>query len=202
MSDMGANLKIYPSGFVGPADVQQTTPVSAATVMRSLMSRQVNPNLTQYTSAQEVDDLMDSMSNLSEKPGSFEFRERVIRLAWKLLFPGAIPGDFIDLASAQRAYGDYSDLHRRWLEETIRFVEFGTARTVQNLSWVSILTAGGSNHTNITLSQNLITDLGRAYRYEGTTAYYRATICLSKWIHRPNGVQDLLDTMAVLYGSR
>lgn len=202
MSEMGASLKIYPSGFVGPADVQQTTPVSAASVMRSLMSRQVNPNLTQYTSAQEVDDLMGAMSNLREKPGSFEFRERVIKLAWRLLFPGAIPGDFIDLASNQRAYADYSDLHRRWLEETIRFVEFGTARTIQNLSWVSILTAGGGNHSNITLSQDLIADLGTIYKHEGTTPFYRATICLSKWIHRPGGVQDLLETMAVMYGSR
>lgn len=202
MSDSAPNLKIYPSGFVGSADVLQSSSPTASGLARSLMSRQVDIARQQHTSSVEIDRLVKDMSDITIRRNSFEFKTRVIRLALDTIFFDDGIDDLIDWAMLQRTYADYSDLHRKWIEETISFVELGIPRSIRNQSWLPIVTAGGQSKSNITLSLGLLDHIRQEYENCQKSAYRRKAILLSKWVNRPGGVFDIVESLYVMYGAR
>jgi hypothetical protein len=195
------SLKLYPSGFVGPAEVPQTEAQSVASVAREIMSRQPSMNRPQYTASAEVAALYDELCNGYQVQNTFEFREKILRLAAKLFKGTSGTGGWMDWVNMQHQVGEYSDSHRRWVQETIVFIENSTPRITSNQSWTAILTAGD----NIVVEKALASKMQSVVEisnYDKVRSGTSLEDWLLRWVMSPGGVYDLAQSLNVVYGRR
>lgn len=195
------SLKLYPSGFVGPAEVPQTEAQSVASVAREIMSRQPDMNRTKYTASAEVATLYDELCNGYQVQNTFAFREKILYLAAKLFKGTSGFGGWMDWVGVQHKTGEYSDSHRRWVQETILFVETGTPRITTNQSWTAILTAGDNSVVEKALTARLL-DVVEVNKYDSVKSGIRLEDWLLRWVMSPGGVYDLAQSLNVIYGRR
>lgn len=94
---------------------------------------------------------------------------------------------------------DISDMHVRFIEDTFQFINSGT-RTINIMSWARMLD-GTHNETNTaTKKLDLVKLLGGSTFNQMTPGSVKTSDILFAWVGQPNGVEDLVYSLPVLFG--
>lgn len=102
-------------------------------------------------------------------------------------------GDFHEWLDTQLSNPSITGVKREFLTETIAFIVSGTPRAVNHASWMFML-----NEVKLTPDQ-----LNFARRYESGQLLSKelSTVqILQMWCKRPEGINDLITTLYVLFG--
>lgn len=196
---MGSALKLYPSGFLGSADLVQTEAVSELEkAKRVFMGGQAN-ELPEPTASVEIQRLWTiTLSNGSEVR-SFEHKEEILRVALKAFGCESL----LQWIHAQQTSGEYGDLHSRWIDETLEMIYQDRPRTMGYHSWSRLLTVGGNQKAKTGISdiaQRLIVEqYPRPGRTRGDVSIQELII---DWVRQPGGIDDLMASLYVLFGTR
>lgn len=185
------------SGFVAASTQRLRMPQRPdASLQQLLISKMSKDPLFRYYYNEEVDQLYNKWSGNYSLIRDMDFRESVIVAAFRAFGMKS----FYQWLVIQQGKPKYSAMHSRFLLETMAFIYNGTPRTVQTMQWVALLTA--SERTN-----KVMTDLSAFYppadgRTSGTVGSSALVDLIPLWISRPGGIEDLLMTLNVIYGSR
>lgn len=207
---MNTSLKVYPSGFMGSAYVPQTTPIDLVAMSRQLIQSGVVNQKSQYTANLNVVELdVEGQASGSSVIRAFEFCEKIIVTSVNSFGTDKL----IDWVNAQPQSPEYGDNHKRFLDETFRYVFGGHQRSLPAASWVSILTVGDNRLTFKSMPDWCEKYLSGSAAYSGDI--YRIInkynnslrdISIQDFIHcwmmQPSGIRDLQTSINVLFGKR
>lgn len=186
-----AELRDYPSGFLGSASVKNTRPMEkAANQARILDGSSINP-IEGRPAALEVCQIWEAYSSGADEAKTFEFTERVISCAVKVFGTTYL----IDWIAAQPASPDWDEWNFRWIEETLNYVYRGKPRALSYNNWVSLLAIDGDDGP----TQN-----SEAFKRLGDGSHHHATIAdfIQSWLQNDGGFTDLVESLYVLFGNR
>ena len=136
MSDILA--KVYPSGFLGSARLTQTEPLSLQQIRHRFFDPNAVSNPQGHTASVEVMSLWTDIYAGSPAVKTFEFQEKILRLA-KVAFGTELVSDWVKIQAASPTYTDY---HHRWIDETLKYVLTGAPREYTYNTWYSLMTVG------------------------------------------------------------
>lgn len=128
--------------------------------------------------------LLDSTTNTRSWP----FYRAVLLNAMRLF------GDFEDWLREQRLNSNIVGYNREFLADTLEFIQTGR-RGMPVLTWYDLVTEGGHGHHAQAISQQLLK--ARA----GNKVTDASIQLIQKWVTQPNGLEDLLTTLHLLFGN-
>lgn len=190
-------LKVYPSGFYGSTLVEQTMPLDLISRTKQLLNNSTIKKSSPYTASQEVLELWAIASNGDPEYKTFEFKEKVIVCALNIFGCEKL----IDWLSIQIQSPEYSKSHADWIDETISFVYGNSNRQLSHNNWITLLTAVDNVHVKSGLSDIVKHHLlSRGVLMNRSNSTIRQFIL--NWVKQPDGINDLLSSLNVLYGKR
>lgn len=193
---MSNALKIYPSGFAGSADLDMTEKPNLQDIARTLMSRQVQPKMQDRTGSVKVGELYKTLSHGQLPHNDWDFGQRTLKIALEVFEGCSGAAGWYDWVLLQHKYGDYTDYHRRWVNETVLFIETGKPRTVSHQAWMSLLSLSGTKAEHA--FTHAVSDVARTTPDSASTLQH----WLQRWCAAPGGIYDLAQSLHVLYGPR
>ncbi len=102
-------------------------------------------------------------------------------------------GDFRDWLDDQKSNPNIVGYNRQFLADTLCFIETGK-RELSVHSWFDLVSEGGASHHAHAVPQRLLDSKQLLASSESSLEL------LQKWIAQPNGLEDLLNTMHLLFG--
>lgn len=195
-----SNLKLYPSGFLGPVDVPQTREPDAAAVAKQILSRATIRNESKYTASTEVALIWNALISGGPEIRSFDFNERILLSAISHLGKGYLT----DWIQNQVSSPEYGDNHAAWIEETLSFVFGGQKRNYMINTWTPLLTCGNNPRTPSRCCGLTPSMKNWIFRGDicGTSCNYSMRDFIVMWVRQNGGVVDLATSLQVLYGVR
>lgn len=200
---MAAELKLYPSGFLGSSTVAQTEPMDVISTAKQLFNKGINPKVSKYTANGDVVALWDAVCSGIPEYKTFEFKERILRTAL-----GAFGTEkIVDWIGTQTLSPYFSDYHRRWIDETLWFIYAGKRRQMSNNNWKVLLTTNGENDKGPRFSRTVNHFLlGEKLRTETYEELFRGNLTVAEfvgnWCAADDGLDDLIGSLNVLFGKR
>ena len=194
---------IYPRGFLGfdiGLPVTKAKPVSVQTVVmayrRNDSASDVMPD--PYISNHIVDDLWNKYKQNTAESRSLAFEEKILKAA----LTAFSTKDFYSWCEIQFKSPYFDDMHRKFLNDTLTFVNTGQ-RKMNPQSWKSLL-----RPTRTPLNTKTVFDY-KSY-FDGTLgAELNESICIptrdlvstiTHWVSQPDGMSDLLCCLTILFG--
>lgn len=190
---MASNLKTYPSGFLGSASVALTLPQEPTAIRHRLFDTTPLTNVSHDVSSMEVNSLWEDAVSGSPAYKSFEFREKIVRLGLNAFGTDTV----YEWIAAQLKNNIYTDYHSRWIDETLKFVLTGQKREFSYNVWYSLIVTGGSDKSKL-LSDTVERFVGK-YGFKPHCTWPEF---IQAWASQPGGVDDLLQSLHVLFGKR
>jgi hypothetical protein len=143
---------------------------------------------------QEVEDTFNAWNKRNQLTYNFEFKEKVLKLAIRLL--GLYPHEWF---KKQLNVGSVSYLHLRYLAETLKFV-YGEKRLLNNFTAYRLLNysaASVKQPTGIGEQKEIqiVKEIGNSY-----TSHISSF--LHEWVGNEDGVADLICFLKTVWGAR
>lgn len=132
-----------------------------------------------------VDLLYEMMVDRRYSHTSWQFQQHVLQAAIRLF------GDFQTWISAQRANPQVIGRNLAFIEDTLAYIEGGD-RELCLANWMELVSQG---HADIHITDLNIHSFGSRLQQSPSTVK-----ALQKWCSRPNGLEDLLGTLHLLFG--
>lgn len=188
--------RMYPRGFYG-ADtgpvVEHTKTVENFTSGPDL-SLLIPSRTGQPSPSKRVSDLYQAYIDHPNLYDKFAFREDVLQAAFEIFGTD----EFDSWFRRQFTSPAISDLHSKYLDETLHYIETGE-RTTKNLMWARLL-----DGTAVSNKPERISDEAKAFFFhrDGSRKHDNASLegVLRQWLSHPNGLDDLISTLMVLFG--
>lgn len=194
------NFIRYPvlqSGFISLVDIGMTKPEPidqsfAATILNKDTTNVINS----YFYSRDVELLMTEWKNDPKVFKPFEFRERIIKTAFKCFGTPSFR-HWVELQNYKPSLGR---LHKEMLLDTVNFVVLGEARKVECFQWSRLLfPETGYSHD---FSEVLKVITGEMATKDGYGHPADLLPFIHHWVTRPNGYVDLLKTLHAIFGRR
>lgn len=123
----------------------------------------------------------------------FDFRESIIKLAFSCFATKSI-FDWIHLQSNQSTV---SDLHKAFIMSTLDYVVNFQPREVEVGQWIRLLEADEKTYSTIIDVKSYYADQNKLSPIPSNMEQF-----IHRWLARPNGFEDLLFTLQVIFGER
>jgi len=196
---MGSVLKLYPSGFLGSSEVEQTPATDPLETARRVFTADKRARGEDLTSSLEVQRLWRITLSNDKHSRSFEHKEDILRIALKVFGVSTLK-TWLD---AQKASGEYGDLHARWVDETLELIYERRSRTMAYHSWSRLLTTGGNAKPKEGVSAVIKRVVDNAQGLNGQrVGDIEIRQLILDWVRQPGGIEDLMASLYVLFGSR
>jgi hypothetical protein len=189
-------FRVYPRGFLGASLGEQIKPTERS-VASQLRSYQYHPDwFKNPTVAKEINQNIEALwAKLNDSYGamdSMEFREKVLRVALHAFGTK----DFYEWLDVQATGPSTGDIHMRFLQDTLEFIETGR-RQMSLHNWAGLLSLSEITH-NVTPNQG-------QFNWFFMTGDKRAknvqlVDVIQRWCSHPQGFFDLAHTLHVLFG--
>lgn len=190
-------LKIYPSGFFGSSLNPQTLPLDLISKAKQLFNNALITKVSPYTASLDVIELWATVINDDDEYKTFEFKEKIIQCALTVFGTEKL----LDWIDAQINSPEYSNNHSQWIDETISFVFGSKRRELSHNNWITLLTAGNNINVKKELSNTV-----KSYLFNRGMLENRSNITIRQfilnWVRKPDGINDLISSLNVLYGKR
>lgn len=190
---MGSNsLKLYPSGFLGNGETGHLQPINIQAIKRHLFDHAPLGALEASIVNRDVESLWDDVVFGDATYKTFEFREKIIKVALRAFGTRSI----FEWISAQSDSGQCTEYNRRWIDETLQFVLEGRARSFAYSAWFTMFACGSAEDVSP------VTPTVR--RHFGTDGFRDISIndFIVLWVSQPRGVDDLIESLHILFGNR
>lgn len=200
MSDF--QLKIYPRGFLGkPLEAQLKMKAKPFESRLNALAVRVNiftPQVNSVDANPVVETLYGQWINRSPETTSFEFRKKVLIAALDAFGTD----NFYEWFAAQHASPAFGDLHKRFLEDTLFFLQNGK-RQMDLMTWTSLVTindAGERLFETTELAREFfgIADADHQWRRPDNR---KITEVIQKWLTHARGFDDLVGSLHLLFGN-
>jgi hypothetical protein len=201
MPELRGEFKIYPRGFLGAhlrerIEQQQRLMENNTGFVPVKVNAFKKPNgVDDYN--HEVAALYASYIKRSADSTSFEFRDKVLHAALRAF---GTP-NFRFWFEAQFQSPVLSDLHYRFLDDTLKFIQ-GGRREMSLETWGAIVSIANNDEGSGKLSEfaNEFFGIssGGVNRYARDASLIDTIQC---WCSQPNGIEDLLGTLHLLFGT-
>lgn len=193
------NTVIYPRGFLGFENGQvQAVPLTnnfLQTVKQLQFNRPIPKNNNGYSSNSEVDTLWKEFIGGSSFITNFDFRQRILKTALSVFGTQ----NLLQWCTLQESNPFVTDMHKKFLNDTFMFIETGK-RSVNITTWLNLVCIS-SNKTN---SDNCCFNTKVFFRLDKSQDSQKAVgleTTLIDWTSQEGGFEDLLGTLAVLFGN-
>lgn len=205
MLNQGTSLRLYPRGFLGsgvkPQLARTPNPMGDGMVKRFQyhMDSMKGVNSPAIEANPHVASLYADYIKHVGNTSSFEFHNEVLRTA--VVAFGTL--DFALWFQSQYRSPACGDLHRRFLDDTLKFLSTGR-REMSLETWGALLviTDEGDNIGKLSTVAKEYFGAGQSI---GNTIQsgqnYLLTDVLQQWCSKPNGFEDLVGTLHILFGN-
>lgn len=194
-------MKKYPilqSGFVSFTEETLLTPVKYNDlVISNVLSKDYRSPSNRYFYSKPLSMLYNKWLGNPQCLREFDTREQIIKHA-KVLFGNPSIFKWMQL---QLEHGEIGNLHEAFILDTLEFLT-GKDRRIQVAQWISLL-------EKAIKSQAIQIDLAKFFDREKypqpiytDTLPGQLTDILQIWINRPQGYEDLLISLYVIFGNR
>lgn len=129
--------------------------------------------------------LFEDLTNSRVNTLTWGFRKRVIDCALRLF------GNFDRWLEDQQRNPDVSGYNVLFLDDTLTYISTGT-RQMQPMNWLSLLSEGDGKTSKPSIRFELTEDVSRNKK---------TVDIIQKWCSHPRGVEDLAQTLFVLFGT-
>lgn len=201
MSMDSPEFSIYPRGFLGARAgegvdrlIQRPDPIFKQ-VQHTFKFPEVQ-NVKAYSN-KSVDKYWKAYLNRIGDTGTFQFRENVLLVALEAF--GTM--EFALWYSKQFVSPSVGDMHHRFLDDTLRFIQEGRREMCME-NWSALLRQPDTPDT-----KELISDYAAQFFGISSTGMNYAPRSndlidiLQRWTAQPNGFEDLLSTLHILFGA-
>lgn len=189
-----AELRLYPSGFYGSAQMKNTKPIDKALNQARILNGSAMIAPDGRSASLGVCQLWEAYTNGSDEAKTFEFRERVLQVAVSVFGCEYL----YDWIAAQRRSPDWDVWNSRWIDETLQYVYRGRCRDLCFNNWVTLLAADADDAS---LSESdVVREIFHTREKIGTAV--RIEHFIHEWLKRDGGYGDLIESLYVLFGSR
>lgn len=184
------NLSLYPNGFIGPDLTVNNFPNIQQKDQDSDSELLGNP---------DIDSLYASYISDPFIIDNFEFKEALLSLAKKMLFPFEI------FLKNQFFSPNLTINHVRFLEQMLKYIS-SNYKGISLNTWRNIINGNNvkqSDSDKIRLKKVIeqANEIFKEFDILNMPNKIVDTIILSKWISQPDGVCNLLQTMYIIFGS-
>lgn len=164
---------VYPRGFVGALNGHEG-------------SKQAQPNMA-------VQALYEEYLRSNRIGYDFDFREKILKVALQAF--GCYC--FQQWIEAQYCTRGLTDMHQRFLQDTLQFIRYGK-RSMNLESWQALVLFNANAPALRTLPDDVreFFRIGEKYRPDTTLP-----AVIQRWCEKPNGLEDLLGTLHILFGA-
>ena len=195
-------FKQYPRGFLGkPLAAQYVKKRTALQARQGNLNAVINvfqPQTNTLDPNPDVDSLYNEWIDRGAEVVNFDFREKVLIVAMDAFGTA----DFRRWYEAQLLSPVYGDLHGRFLEDTLQFIEIGQ-RTMSLQNWMALV-----NERDTGERQSVLGDKAKAFfgipvpgfRDRRSQNEFLLPI-IQQWNTHPSGFEDLLLTLHILFGA-
>ncbi len=201
MPEVLGQFKIYPRGFLG---AQLRERVERSQRLQENNNGFMPVKFSSFKKPNGVDDINHEVESLyasyikrSADSTSFEFRNKILHAALRAF---GTP-NFRFWFEAQFESPVLTDLHHRFLDDTLQFIR--TGRRDQALeTWAAIISISNNDDGAGKLSEEAMDFFGISGG--GVTRYPRDARIIGivqDWCSQPNGIEDLLGTLHILFGA-
>lgn len=189
-------IVVYPRGFLGydiGLPVQRET-TDIVKVMSSL--RYNKPNISRertVISNQEIETLHNQVLLGNGSLKSMEFREKILQVAL-----GAFgTKSFFDWCETQQTSPYFTDLHRRFLNDTFDFIVNGR-RSMNVTTWAQIIRprAESAEDRKVDYNYKSFFKLDQSALFRRSFGVAGAVAC---WTSHPGGYSDLISSLNILF---
>lgn len=200
MSDF--QLKIYPRGFLGkPLEAQLKMKAKPFESRLNALAVRVNiftPQVNTVDANPVVESLYGQWINGRPETTSFDFRKKVMIAALDAFGTS----NFYEWIAAQHASPAFGDLHKRFLEDTLFFLQNGR-RQMDLTTWTSLVTINDSGERTEDWSDLAkeffgIADADHQWRRSENR---QLTEVIQKWLSHARGFDDLVGSLHLLFGN-
>lgn len=186
------SLKIYPSGFLGNPEVSLTQPLDLTTIKQRLFEKLPTNFVDNLSANREVESLWDDVVFGDPAYKSFEFREKILKVALRAFGTRSI----FEWIAAQADSDMYTEYHHLWIDETLQYALEGKPRTYTYSAWFALFSCGSSDKSSLispTVRRHFGTDGSRDFSINDF---------LVAWVSQPRGIDDLIESLHILFGKR
>lgn len=198
------------SGFAAFSDTVLTKPETntGAALVSALKTGKINPvSNNPYFFSQEATDLFQEYLTNTNSLSSFEFREKILKLAFKLMSPKKQP--FVSWVRLQFEVPNLSHLHYTFLKDTLEYLASvpEAGRSVEMESWQSLLLASGSSKKETKTEFNVEKYFSSEKSSFASTFFINPIPVpmhevLVRWVSKTKGFRDLLMFLFIVYGKK
>lgn len=190
---------LYPRGFIGFDTGLITDNTSGINIDEWVKSIKLNKPIMQevspYKGIPQVDALWKDYHTGVNFVTAFAFREKILNAA--LVAFGTF--SFYDWCALQQKNIYFTAMHKRFLNDTFNFIETGK-RSIANNTWQSLLSMKPANSQDATEEYKF----NEFFRMSGPADYrrsFRLSDVLVAWCQQENGIEDMLMTLHILFGT-
>lgn len=193
-----SRFPILQSGFISLVETGlKKFAIDEASLSKSILMKDHNRVVNAYFYSEEITLLFERWMSNPSAMKDIDFRERVIQSAFDA-FGTTVFYQWIMLQSNQATVGD---MHKVFLTETLEYLLLDTARPTRTVQWIRLIEASSK-------SRALIIDVNKYFPdiHDSNNSNVVLPGSMDKllqiWLSKPDGFQDLLVTLFVIFGSR
>lgn len=200
---MSEVLKMYPSGFLGSAAVEQTTPVDVVQQAKSMFNPGLKPKVSHYLANQKIQDLWTMRHAGVPESKTFEFCEEMLKAA-KYAFG---TDTLLKWIGTQVDSPYYSQYHRDWIDDTLGYVMDQQPRRMSGNNWSVFLNVNqrefqGERFSRVVKHYLLGEKLHSAPYAREWRGNMTVTEFIGLWVMREGGLADMIDQLHTVFGKR
>ena len=194
-------LQLGPRGFLGYLG-PNPLPTNIRPQTARMRSVAFSPNLFEvapqeyFQFSMAIEELFQRSLNWRNVIADYAFRRSVVAAA-----KYAFGLDFLQWYRCQLAEGFVSDLHLKFLDDTMQFIMSGR-RELDLMTWISLIEQAGVQDERA-FSETSVSFFGKYFPGIQNSALMRTDTVdvLQEWVSQENGFQDLLLSLRVLFGN-
>ncbi len=190
---------ILQSGFIGFNEAAFKKPLPPEPSFRAaIIFKDTRNPLNKFFYSEDVRDLFKLWMSNFDNMKSMEFREKILKTAFNCFSTN----NFFEWLALQSKQPTVTDLHRAFILETLDYLVHDTQRKIHVSSWSRILEAAER-------SDSVAIDVTKYFKKESNFAdTSKATLpirmpdVLQLWVSKPEGFDDLLYCLYIIFGDR
>ena len=196
---MAENIVVYDRGFLGgniPQTVIEKNQLNIDKVISNIKLNKKGSSIQKSSVYnQEVMDLLQVYESNTKLSGDIGFICDLAECALRA-FDSKLMNSWLGL---QIKNSDISDMHIRFIEDTFVFINGGT-RSINIMSWARMLDGTHSESDKVTKKLDLVKMLGCSTFNQLTPRSVKTSDVIFDWLGQPNGVEDLIYSLKVIFG--
>lgn len=196
-----AEFKLYPRGFYGRVLPPQFVPAKSK-VQARMTSLQVRVNIVQpqmntLDPNPDLEQFYRRWVGEGQGVNNFEFKEEVLITALEAFGTQ----NFYEWYSAQFQSPMFGDLHQRFLEDTLGFIESGT-RSLSLQNWMAVINQNDTGARQQILGAKAAEFFGipiPGHRHREAQNRMLLPV-IQRWLSHPQGFEDFILTLRIFFG--